>query len=330
MLADVLRTLPTDVGAASGFRLVPALVKHMPESRDMDPPTVDTAFRMSGMAKFCPRMYALAMRDGTPVGEHVDAEKRWIFSTGNAVHRIFQDELLHELGDVFQGWWRCRRCALVHRGAEMPASCLLSHKWIPRPKSCQGCLDLFEVVGRDDDPTDHDEYDYVELEFESKEYRITGHSDGVLDWRAYASDPTDLVELLEIKTIGAKGAPWVDSRLGKPPMKAHVIQAQAYLWGVEGTEISQTRILYVEKSFERPMLDVCFEHVVERNPDYAEALKRALKRTIHVLKKVDEWQKLSFDDPRRLDLELPDRLPLCRRLSDYRTKRCPVRKPCFR
>ncbi len=331
MLADVLRSPPSNspAGKGGGFRIVPALLKCLPRE-DPVPPTADTAFRMSGMGRFCPRMYALASRDRSPIEETVDVRKRWIFGTGTAIHRQFQEEYLQELGDVFQGWWRCRRCAMVHKGAQMPKGSLLPYMWIPRPKSCSGCLDLFEIHGVDDDPACHDDYEYVELEFSDKEHRITGHCDGILDWRVYSADPVDLVEVLEIKTIGSKGAPWVDSRLGKPPKKDHVFQVQAYLWGVDGTCISQARILYVEKAFDREMVDVLCEHVVEKNSDYIEALKRALRRTIIVLKRIGEWHELPFDDPRRLELELPERLTLCRKASDYRAKYCPMKRTCFR
>ncbi len=285
-------------------------------------------FRMSGLARVCPRMYSLAVMNAGEImtdSEVIDPELSWIFGTGTAIHHQFQNAYLQTLGDVFQGWWRCKQCGHVHRGQSMLGGSMLSHKWIPKPKLCAPC----SGHGMD---SEHDEFEYVELEFANPEYRITGHCDGILDWRAYIDPAAPLVrlkavEVLELKTINDYGFKAVDPMTGGVPKPDHVLQCNGYLWALEDTEVTHARIVYIGKDFTKKMAESIVEHRIARSAGYIDALKRMLRDSVSSVERIAEWVCSPVDE--RSEVKLPPRLRLCTKRSDKRAKDCPAKALCF-
>lgn len=284
-------------------------------------------FRMSGLARVCPRMYALAVMHSGEImtdSEVIDPELGWIFGTGTAIHHQFQNAYLQALGDVFQGWWRCRECGHVHRGEVMDG--MLSHRWIPKPKHCA------QYDERISDECQSVDFEYVELEFANPEYRITGHCDGILDWRVYV-DPAaplvkfDAVEVLELKTINDYGFKAVDPMAGGVPKPDHVLQCNGYLWALEDTEVTHARIVYIGKDFTKKMAESIVEHRIARSAGYIDALKRMLRDSVSSVERIAEWVCSPVDE--RPEVELPLRLRLCTKRSDKRAKDCPAKALCF-
>ena len=325
LLADIVREQKKPQQSQSTPRLTEALMVSLEKfegSRPVQidpPPDEDVQFRMSGLEKLCPRMYALAVRDQFSLRTVEGAEKRWIMGTGTAFHTQFQEDYLQTLGEVFQGWWRCRECGRVHQGEKLKG--MLSHKWIPKPKMC-GTM----PNGRDE--CQSDDFEYVELEFEDKEHRITGHCDGVLVWL-----PDD-IEMLELKTINERGFNYVDPKMGGKPRGGHVIQVNGYMWGVEELGVTRTRVVYIKKTYD-PLIQVLAEHVIEKKQDYVDAIRQMLKDSLEAVL-VQVRHRLALADLTRDGSEppeapeIPAKLDECARKSDYRAKYCPARDPCFK
>jgi len=265
-------------------------------------------------------MYALSVREQFSLRDMVDSEKRWVMGTGTAFHTQFQEDYLQTLGDVFQGWWRCRGCGHVHRGESL-AEGMLPFMWIPRPKVCERPR-MSESV-RGEVVCLATDFEYVELEFEDREYRITGHCDGVLVWG------DDDVELLELKTINERGFNYVDPKIGGKPRGGHVVQTSGYLWGVEKTAIKSVRVVYIKKSYDDPMSTLFSEHVIERNQDYIDSIKRSLKDAREVVEAEVRFRLKIVDEPEAEAPMLPGKLEECKRKSDYRARYCMARDSCF-
>lgn len=321
LLANIVREQKKPQQSKSTPRLAEALKVSLEKFEGSSPvkvqppPDEDVQFRMSGLEKLCPRMYALAVRDQFSLRDMLDSEKRWILGIGTAFHTQFQEDYLQTLGDVFQGWWRCRECGRVHKGEKLEKG-LLSHKWIPRPKCCGG---ITKKVG---DCCVSSDFEYVELEFEDKEHRITGHCDGVLVW-------PDETEMLELKTINERGFNYVDPKVGGKPRSGHVIQTSGYMWGVEEVGISRTRVVYIKKTYD-PMVSVLAEHIIEKNQDYVDAIKQMLKDALEVVLVQVRYRLAVVEDESLEPPELPEKLDACKRKSDYRAKYCLARDPCFK
>jgi len=321
LLASILKEQAKPQQSTTTRRLYEALAESMGKfegvrpQRLEDPPSEDVAFRMSGLDRLCPRMYALAVREQFGLREIIDAEKRWVMGTGTAFHTQFQEDYLQTLGDVFQGWWRCKECGYLHQGEHLTEG-MLPYKWIPRPKYC-----------RENDECQSVDFEYVELEFYAPDYRITGHCDGVLVW-----GPDD-VELLELKTINERGFQYVDPKMGGKPRSGHVIQTHGYMWGVEETEIAQVRVVYIKKSYET-MVQVLCEHIVEKKQEYIDLIKQMLVESREAAQ-VEARYRLQVVNDETGGLHVPDqpalpvKLEACARKSDYRAKYCSAVDPCF-
>lgn len=381
MLADVLRDQQKPQIVEVSHRLAEALTLSMGgEPGEPPPPEEDVRFRMSGIGKLCARMYALALRDQFSLSplELYDPEKRmcrrkhslddapmvdgkkwcrkcaaevgWIFGTGTAVHTQFQEEYLRSLGDVFQGWWKCKRCGLVHKGERLDGP--LSHKWIPCPKRCkdEGCelsreqaweeKEEWERIYLESRGLDGASFDYVELEFSIPELRLSGHCDGILDWNYWQvpdgeepGDDPDQIETLEIKTISENGFQWVDPAEGQKARAEHILQLHGYFLGLSETPIRKGRVFYVSKSGGE-MSQVLCEHEIPRDDAYVDSVRAEVERTIEGLKVVAEGRRLAIlnagdSEPDLKSIPVPDRLRACGKKSDKRTKFCPARDQCF-
>ena len=283
MLGNITRRKDEPQKPVKSTRLKDAILEGLGKGRPQVPVQKGDYFRSSSIPRLCPRMYALALKDNLDVGLNPDARLRWVFGVGTACHTQFQEEWLQTIGEVFQGWWRDR--ATVKRMSESLGGDL-SYLWRPRPKG----LDC----------------EYVELEFKSDEFRLTGHCDGVLVW-----DDQD-VEILEIKTINSWGFKSVDPITGGKPKVEHVAQVQAYMW-MSG--LKRARILYVKKDLSVGPDEVMCEHVVERDESIIESIKDMLVECAQVID--GEY------------VGVPPRLDECRTKSSPRAKYCVAQKHCF-
>jgi hypothetical protein len=276
-------------------------------------------------------MYGLMALEGRDIVEELNADSVYTLGTGTALHHQFQNHYLAKLGRVYQGWWRCKECLTVARGEERPVGSMLSHGWIPKPESCPHCKretatpEQAQGLGLEG-TTD---FESIELEFVNTDYPITGHCDGVLDWREYEADPQDFVEALEIKSIHPRGFSFVDPMEGGSVKTDHIVQAQGYLWGLEGTGIDQCRIFYVAKEFERPMAQTFAEHVIRRDQGIIGRIQAVLTRSRQTLRDMDEWRARDMALEGEKPPPIPDRLHMCTKKSDKHTKYCPMRDQCF-
>ena len=259
------------------------------EERISLPPTEDEKFRCSGVHNICPRMYALALRDQFSLGMSVDAKLGWIFGTGTAMHTQFQEHYLRRFPEgVFQGWWRDRSSGKVLRGDMVKdGGDPLAYSWIPAPEGKAG-------------------YEYVELEFYSSDYRLSGHCDGVLCW-----PDEDEPEILELKTINSFGFSYVDPSIGGKPKADHVIQANAYMWL---TGLNRARIVYIKKDYTASPGESICEHVIYKDDKVIEGIKQTIDETIAALKSG----------------EMPDKLSDCQRKTSPRAKYCSAKTQCFK
>lgn len=368
MLADVVKDQKKPQVVEISTRLTDALTASMGREFDPDftasPPDEETLFRVSAFGKLCARMYALAFRDqfslekpelydpkkkekcrrahllnGAKWCRKCAAEQAWIFGTGTALHNQYQNEYLQTLGDVFQGWWRCRNCAHVHTGKKMDDGPLRA-LWCQKPERCSSCDTVDDVEDDEVPPL----FEYVELEFLFPEYRTSGHCDGILDWNQWGSNRDDeydwdLVEVLELKSINETGFEYVDPRLGCKPRPEHVLQVHGYLWGVEKTPVHRGRVLYTKKAAGQ-MLELLCEHSMPKDDKYIAAIKGELQRSIDGLNAVAEGRRLAIAEAAKQEnglvdgvdfskIPIPDRIKDCRVKSDFRAKYCPAKDPCF-
>jgi len=290
MLGRIIKEQQTPCkSVATATKLRDALKIGLVQKASPVPPKAGDWFRSSGLPKLCPRMYALAAQRAFSINTDVDAELGWVFGIGTAMHRQFQEEFLRKIPTgVFQGWWRNRATGYVSKGDSLAinhnAECL-SHSWAAQPSG------------------DSDDYEYVELSFRNAEYRITGHCDGVLVW------PDSEPEIFELKTISEMGYYAVDPDGGGKPKAEHVLQAQAYLW-MSG--LKRARIVYFCKKFGK-INDMICEHVVERDEQIIDSIKKHLKDSIDALD----------------NGTMPVRMAECRTKSSDRAKYCPAKAACF-
>lgn len=330
MLANVMDIFAARAQVSTKLR--DALLESLPSQRVVKLAVLnatDIKFRMSGLPRLCPRMYGLMALEPSDVVEELDAQSVYTLGTGTALHHQFQTEYLAKLGKVYQGWWRCQECLETVRGEPMPAGSMLSHRWIPKPECCPKCER--KVVVKDDrqpDSGDVTDFEAIELEFWNGEFEISGHCDGILDWNHYEPSPENLVEALEIKSIHPRGFPYVDPIQGGQVKPDHTEQCQGYLWGLEGTEIEQSRVFYVSKNFQDPFSQTLCEHVVLRDVGRIGQIQARLRKSRSGLADIDQWKAAGGKDSGS-EPPISERLPQCTKKSDSRTKYCPMRDQCF-
>lgn len=293
MLGSILQDVMKPKTVAVSRRLQDALSESMAEARREQVPHTGMYFRSSGLYRLCPRSIQLGRAHEVNLAITVNSKLRWIFGSGTAIHTQFQQDYLPTLGDVFQGWWR--RVAPSEGGAAQEERCVgeslnefsLRNKWVPRPEG--------------------DGWQYEELEFLNREFRLTGHCDGVLVWGE------NDIEALELKTISSRGYEAVDPALGGRPKGEHVIQVQAYMWLMG---LDRARIVYINKDLNQLFPSGICEHVVERDDAQIKLIQGMLR---------DCAQAADLG----LEIEPFDRLPECTKKSDPRAKDCPTKHECF-
>jgi hypothetical protein len=265
----------------------------------------DLPVRASGLAKMCPRAYALAAEHGRALGEVIPAASVHAMAVGEAVHAAFQARVLTLGGSLFQGWWErdVPMFALSDPGRHLDRAIeracgdrlegSLPYRWIPRP------------VGEG--------WRYCELAFHEPLDGITGHCDGVLVW------PDGRVELLEVKTISDQGYRRVDPWLGGHPLLDHLVQVQVYL-ALAG--LDRARLVYLNKGLlDEAGFGAWVEWEVARDDAVVAQVRGQVRGMRAALRQVAAGQTgVGQALVRRAD---------CARPGLVRAKRCPVRDLCF-
>lgn len=201
-------------------------------------------FSASGLGNICPRLYAMAIRDGVAVRDGVDADTAWTLAVGTGFHRAFQDEVLATLGDVYQGAWEPVDGVWPDPRPVATFGPHVERGWYARPKGDK-------------------HWRYREPRGFVPSVRLVGKWDGVLAW------PDAPHEVFELKTIRADLFSTVDPRMGGKPRADHVLQCQAYMW-MSG--LCATRLVYLSKGQETLWASLA-EHVIHRDDAAIAALE---------------------------------------------------------
>lgn len=295
---------------------------------DKAPITPESWLRSSNVSNMCPRAYALSMIFDIPLNKEEDANTLWIYNVGTAYHWMIQNLILPNLGGVFQGWWKSyksigdgevsfdlnNRIGVVHTH---PAIMRFARGFKQKKGYIEyGCVQ--KPPG--------DDWVYCEMEGKIPELRLKGHWDGNLVWPDYE-------EVLELKSIIDFGFKNVDPNVGGVPIKEHVIQVHNYMM-MAG--VDRARIVYIGKG--KQWLKTAFaEHVVYRDDDIVDGIKKLMKNMIKTIDIVYLYNKMfrkesgenAINLARNLVSKIPDRLQECTKKSQKRAKNCLVKNKCF-
>lgn len=179
------------------FDVIGEADKFLSEKRVNPIPDLNTIYRVSGLSKLCPVRESLRSSSNQLDSVEVDSVLRKTFDFGTGFHSIVQNQWFGKAGWLV-GDWRCKRCGDIHRNTVMPKRCLHN-------LSCSS-----------------DEFDYIELELESKEHFLTGHPDGIL-----RLDGVDYV--MELKTSNSKMYEFIKT-VRRKPLDAHREQVNMYMF----------------------------------------------------------------------------------------------------
>lgn len=291
MIGNVMQAAVQPSFGEVSTRMADALVEKLrrPPRAFVEGAQDDFWFRASDLHNLCPRMCALMRRDHLVFEEEYDAETLYDFAVGTAYHRAFQDELLHALGDVFQGAWE-------PSDGQWPTDSLVvatrPTEWVERGWYAR--------------PATGGPYLFREPKGRIPEVRLVGKWDGVLAW------PDAPHEVLELKTIREDLFGRVSAVGGGQPLAKHLLQVQAYMW-MSG--LSMARIVYVCKGGKSLRMSIA-EHVVPRDEAMIATLRQDLQESLaQVVGTVGG--------------PLPLKILGCRIKSDTRARRCPARDACF-
>lgn len=190
------------------FNLVDYINQRLTSERIVDPPKDTDVYRVSGLAKFCPREEALRNKFNIPKKESIDSRLQRVFDIGTAFHSLVQNNWLKQWG-ILWGNWKCPSCRKEFTSCSIKSVC----------PSCGS-----------------NEIQYVELDLKNDEHGITGHCDGILVFN-------DKKYLLELKTCSSKQFELI-TRMRNKPLDAHVVQVQMYMYL---TGVRSAIVLYFEK-----------------------------------------------------------------------------------
>jgi hypothetical protein len=291
----------------------------------------------SATHKMCPRMFALMSAVGVDniEKEVFPAETLWLFETGKAYHRMFQEKILPSFprGTLLGRWKKINKETdkieeYTNFQNKVPKGVLLERGWGPKPEG--------------------DGWQYDEPKLRIPGYRVVVKIDAILD-----SIETDGLEVIEIKTEKSDAKDMLNPRLGGRPRDKHVEQVHVGMWA---TGIQRGRIIYGFKG-ERSMSSSIIEHVVERDEKIIDQLKTRAVYCIEAVRKIDKVRdkaiidvcaEMHGPDEHVLPLEdlLPEiqgevrksmkvvaeempRLPECQMKSKGKPKYCNGRDLCF-
>lgn len=241
--------------------------------------------RASAFAALCPREEVICSLKDVQREDNISSDLDLIFSHGHALHFWAQNYMVPNAGDgVLLGRWTCVGCGkLIGKGKDPygPAG----RKVVPRPSACPEC--------------GHDGlFLYKELLLKSREYRIQGHTDGILSLPG--KDGLGVLELKSISSYGFRGVRNV-------PDLSHYIQAHIYMWL---TGLKWGVILYWDKGGKD--IDALKEHFIERDDSVVDDIKGILRQI---------WGAIDGKSA------VPSRI--CENETCARAKSCVVKDLCF-
>lgn len=172
------------------FKLLLEAEKRLSSERNVSIPEVNTPYRISGLARMCPREQVLRARHRVPKREIIDARLRRTFDVGHAFHSLIQNEWFGEWGWLW-GEWKCGHCPRVVLGF--------------RPRQCE--------CGH---PA---EFRYVEPVIFDSEHNLTGHCDGIIQWGGKKY-------VVEFKTCNSQVFQFM---IRNNPMSDHLDQVNLYM-----------------------------------------------------------------------------------------------------
>jgi hypothetical protein len=184
-------------------------------------------FRVSEIARLCPRLVSLARRQ--PIQEIFQIDELWRFELGTAYHRAIQGALSSLPNSPVLGWWQGHDAT--------------GRRWIRRGPNGTLCRKPAEPG-----------WGYYEVLLQDPVMHRRGHPDMVLEW-------PDGRELQEFKSIDERMIDAINPAMGGQPMAEHREQVHGYM---DLLGLDRTRITYFAKS-SSPLDLIMFEHVVERD-----------------------------------------------------------------
>jgi len=243
--------------------------------------TSESRVRGSKFPEICPREEVLIAKEKLVRKREITPDFFLALEAGKALHHQVQNSMLPGAGVLF-GEWECTRCG-KHVGVKkngVPAD----QYAVKRPERCDRCENEF--------------FRFHEYHFTNDEYRIDGHSDGMLSIAGLNG-----LGIFELKSISAKGA-W---QIRNVPQMDHVVQTHIYLW-LSG--LNWAKIVYWDKAT-FGMAGI-IEHTVERDEETIERIKNTLRAL---------WSGIESG--------IPPLTRICANDEAPRAKNCLVCKPCF-
>lgn len=243
--------------------------------------TVDSRVRGSRFPEICPREEVLISKEHLVRKREISPDFFLVLEIGKALHHQLQNSILPGAG-VLYGEWECARCG-KHFGVKKPNAPADQYA-VKRPERCDRCESTF--------------FQFHEYHFTNDEYRIDGHSDGMLSIAGLNG-----LGIVEAKSISAKGA-W---EIRNVPKLDHVLQSHVYLW-LSG--LQWAKILYWDKATFG--MSGLIEHTIERDEETIDMIKSTLREL---------WGGLASG--------IPSLTRVCANVEAPRAKACLVRGPCF-
>ena len=210
----------------------------------------DSWIRVSSLGSVCEREEVLCARDGVDRVRIDDGDSVVNFAHGHAVHWLFQNKVLPDLG-LLIGSWRCTYCGTQYGSRD--------EGMIPRPDRCFRCGAVAGERPREDGRPDLDVQDnafvFVEEWLGNDEHKIGGSPDGQLILNFTPNYKKEDLTLIELKSVNDFNF----SKIKNSPDYVHVIQTQIYLWL---TGYPKAKILYFNKN------EKGTKGMIEHNLDY--------------------------------------------------------------
>lgn len=271
----------------------------MPRRRP-DSSDVSTYSRASGLGKLCARRDALQIRDRIAFLGRTKPEYMMSFMIGHSTHEMIQNSLIPSIAEPHRilGWWRrSDNPKAVMSGFDEDGRPMLFRK--TEAAEFLGTMDLV----------------YEEVAIVDREYMLTGHPDGVMDWSGIdLPEAVDGLEVQEYKTIDQSMWDSVDPAMGGAPDEGYVMQIHAYMWQLG---IEHGRIIYFKKGERRPS-----EGIVEWMFTLDESVVESLKARLTAYHKAIH---AAHDE----GIVPDERLSACTAYNRFPASFCPVAHECF-
>lgn len=222
MLADMLKSIDD-----TEMALAPSITEMIDGALAVFEMSIKTNYYPSMFTSryWCKRQHVINQVFFGVHGEYpreVDEVAGRIFCIGNAVHKIFQDDILSR-SDNFLGKWACSPCNSKLDAGEEPILIGTNENWVSKPDhECSVC--------------GYELWEYAEVRAVNDKYGWSGRIDGIIRH-------LDEEYLLDIKT---KDTVAFDAMCrDNVPDFGYVMQLQCYM---EATGVKKALLYYVEKN----------------------------------------------------------------------------------